>query len=335
GEQATHGTQARPPNRRLRRQPETPNPSCEAGNAFIAFGSDAGWKRDRGVHTNLVSPRGADPRQIVREDESGARSIGAMDRNDGLIGQCKTRIEITNRPSVPFGNLAEINVRKHGSGQSKLSWADAFDVHHRHHASDDNWKLHEARGVQFLRTQGRIGSSEIHSPAFYLPDADARSDGLVVDLYPGHGLVGLRPFGQNRIHKRRTSSQHGLREGWRAQARPTQRRDDDQRGEGLTHDKVSVLFDLSRLLVFGVSAQSAAAEGAGSSPVGFRANVCFTPECGQLADKSICPLCAIRDRTQRSKMHAHSSTSPARSRNDSEMVNPSVSAVLRFTINSN
>src|SRR5262245_15380373 len=217
------------------------NPSCEAGNAFIAFGSDAGWKRDRGVHTNLVSPCGADPRQIVREDESGARPLGAMDRNDGLVGQCKTRIEITDRPSVPFGNLAEINVRKHGSGQSKLSWADAFDVHHRHHASDDNWKLNETRGGQFLRTQGRVGSSEIHSPAFYLPDADARSDGLVVNLYPGHGLVGLRPFGQNRIHKRRTSSQHGLREGWRGQARPTQRRDDDQRGEGLTHDKVSVL----------------------------------------------------------------------------------------------
>src|SRR2546427_2504422 len=47
-----------------------------------------------------------------------------------LIGQCKTRIEITNRLSVPFGNLAEINVRKYGSGQSKLSWADTFDVHH-------------------------------------------------------------------------------------------------------------------------------------------------------------------------------------------------------------
>jgi hypothetical protein len=107
-----------------------------------------------------------------------------MDRNDGLIGQCKTRIEITNRLSVPFGNLAEINVRKHGSGQSKLSWADTFDVHHRHHASDDNWKLHEARGGQFFRTEWRIGSSKIHSPAFYLPDADARSDGLVVNLTP-------------------------------------------------------------------------------------------------------------------------------------------------------
>ena len=35
--------------------------------------------------------------------------------------------------------------------------------------------------------------SKIHSPALYLPDADARSDGLVVDLYPGHGLVRLPP----------------------------------------------------------------------------------------------------------------------------------------------
>src|SRR4051812_7867643 len=76
-----------------------------------------------------------------------------MDRNDGLIGQCKTRIEVTNRLSVPFGNLAEINVRKHRTGQTKLSWADTFDVHHWHHASDDNWKLHEARGGQFFRAE--------------------------------------------------------------------------------------------------------------------------------------------------------------------------------------
>lgn len=159
-----------------------------------------------------------------------------MDRNDGLIGQCKARIEISYRLSVPFGDLAKINVRKHGSGQSKLSWADTFDVHHWHHASDDNWKLHEARGGQFLRPEWRIGSSKIHSPALYLPDADARSDGLVVNLYPGHGLVDFRPFGQDRIHKRRTSSQHTFREGWHTHARPTQHRDDDQRGEGLAHE---------------------------------------------------------------------------------------------------
>src|SRR5262249_6984791 len=189
------------------------SPSREAGNAFIALGSDPGWKRDRGVHANLVSPRGADPRQIVREDESGTRPIGTMDRNDGLIRQCKTRIEIANRPGVPFGNLAEINVRKHGSGQSKLSRADAFDVHHRRHAADDNRKLNEARRGQFFRTQRRIGSAEIHGPALYLPDAD----GLVVNIDPVHGLVGLRPSGQDGIHKRRTSPQQSFRESWRTQ----------------------------------------------------------------------------------------------------------------------
>src|SRR5262249_60089875 len=131
-------------------------PSREAGNAFVAFGSDPGWKRDRGVHANLVSPRGADSRQIVGEDERGAGPLGAMDRNDGLIGQCKTRIEITNRRSVPFGNLAEINVRKYGSGQSKLSWADTLNVHHCRDASDDNQKLNDARPAQVFRTPSRI-----------------------------------------------------------------------------------------------------------------------------------------------------------------------------------
>src|SRR5437588_10574347 len=47
-----------------------------------------------------------------------------MDRDDGLIRQRKTRIEFTNRLHVPFGDLAEIDVRKHRSGQTKLSWAD-------------------------------------------------------------------------------------------------------------------------------------------------------------------------------------------------------------------
>src|SRR6476620_5660755 len=134
-----------------------------------------------------------------------------MDRNDGLIGQCKARIEITYRLSVPFGNLAEINVRKHGSGQSKLSWADTFDVHHWHHASDDNWKLHEARRGQFFRSEWRIGSSTIKSPSLYLPYADARSDVLVVNLFPDHGLVDFRPFGQYWMHKLRSSSQHTFR----------------------------------------------------------------------------------------------------------------------------
>src|SRR5262249_7274767 len=172
-------------------------PSREAGNAFVAFGSDPGWKRDRGVHANLVSPRGADSRQIVGEDESGAGPLGAMDRNDGLIGQCKTRIEITNRRSVPFGNLAEINVRKYGPGQSTFSGPYPPNVPHGRAASDDNRKLNEARRSQFFRTQWRIGRSEIHSPPLYLPDADARPDGLVVNRDPLHGLVGFRPFGQN------------------------------------------------------------------------------------------------------------------------------------------
>src|SRR5262245_23748340 len=154
-------------------------PSREAGNAFIALASDPGRKLDRDVHADLVSPLGADPRQIVREDEGGTGPVGAMDRNDGLVGQCKARIETPDRLGVPSGDLAEINVREHGSGQSKLSRADALDVHHRHHASDDNRKLHEARRGQVFRTEWRIGSSEIHGPAFYLPDADARSDGLV------------------------------------------------------------------------------------------------------------------------------------------------------------
>jgi hypothetical protein len=125
-----------------------------------------------------------------------------MNRNDGLIGQRQAGIEIADRLGVPSGDLAEKDVSKHGSGQPKLSWPDTFQVHHRHHAADDDWKLDEARSIELVRTQRRIGGSEVHCPALDLPDAGARPYGLVADLDAGLGLVGFRPFGQDRIHKR-------------------------------------------------------------------------------------------------------------------------------------
>ena len=92
----------------------------------------------------------------------------------------------------------------------KLPWPDAFQVHHRHHAADDDWKLDQARSAELVRTQRRIGGSEVHCPALDLPDAGARSYGLVADPDAGLGLVGIRPFGQNRIHKCRPGAEDVL-----------------------------------------------------------------------------------------------------------------------------
>src|SRR5882757_8915222 len=102
-----------------------------------------------------------------------------MDRNDGLIGQGETRVEIADRFGVPSGDLAEIDVRKHGPGQPKLPWPDAIQVHDRHHAAHDDWKLDQARSRKLFGAKWRIGGSEFHCPAFSLPDAGARSHGLV------------------------------------------------------------------------------------------------------------------------------------------------------------
>ena len=133
-----------------------------------------------------------------------------MDRNDGLIGQRQTRIEIGDRLGVPFCNLAEINVCQHRPGQPQLSWPNAFQVHDRHHAAHHDWKLDEARSRKLLGTQWSIGSSEIHCPALDLPDASARSYGLVADLDASLDSVGFRPFSQNRIHKRRPGTENVL-----------------------------------------------------------------------------------------------------------------------------
>src|SRR5215510_3751679 len=151
-------------------------PSHEPCNAFIAFGSNPSLEFDRHANADLVFPLGTDPRQIVRKHEGGPRPIHAMDWNDSLIGQRKTWIEISDRLGVPFDNLAEIDVRKDSSGQSQLSWPDAFQVHDWHHAAYHNWKLNETGSGQFLGTERSIGSSEIHRPALDLSDADARTN---------------------------------------------------------------------------------------------------------------------------------------------------------------
>src|SRR5215468_5581136 len=180
-------------------------PGQEPRDSFVAFGSNSTREFDRHANADLAFPFGVDPRQIVRENEGRPRAICAVDRNDGLIGQRKTWVEISNGLGVPFDNLAEIDVRQDISSQPELSRRDALQVHDRHHAAHDDWKLYEARSGQFFWTERSIGSSEIHRPALDLPDADARTNGLVVDPRPGSGRVGLRPFGQYRIHKRGSS----------------------------------------------------------------------------------------------------------------------------------
>src|SRR5262245_44567981 len=176
-------------------------PSHEPSNAFVAFAPNPGREFDRHANTDLIFPVGTDPRQIVREHEGGARAIHAMDRNDGLIGQREAWIEITDRLGVPFDDLAEIDVRKNSPCESKLSWPDALHVHDWHHPAHDERKLGKAGSGQLTGTKWSIGRSEIHRPALDLSDADARTNGLVVDLGAGQGLVGFRPLGQNRIHK--------------------------------------------------------------------------------------------------------------------------------------
>src|SRR5215471_16862356 len=61
----------------------------------------------------------------------------------------------------------------------------------------------------------------------------------------------------------------------------------------------------------------------------------FTPERGQIADISVCPLCANRALTRRSKKHRYSITSSARASNIGGTSSGSALAVLRLITSSN
>ena len=99
------------------------------GDAFVALAAHAGRPLHRRALADLGLPLGADLRQVVGEDERGARAVGAVHDGDvAASGSFTPRVQRGDRRVVPLGDLAEVDVGEHRAGQLELARADALDV---------------------------------------------------------------------------------------------------------------------------------------------------------------------------------------------------------------
>ena len=98
--------------------------------------------------------------------------------------------------------LAEIDAGERRPVDDDVAGLDAVEVHDRHDAAHDHRELHETVLVEFLALEGRIGRAKGHGPGFDLLDAAARADRLIVQADAGVLLIGVRPFGVDRIGER-------------------------------------------------------------------------------------------------------------------------------------
>src|SRR6201999_376880 len=99
-----------------------------AGDAFVAFGADAGRPFDGRAGTDLALPVCAHLRQIVCEVEGRAGTVGAAHHGDRVRRQLQVRIELLDGRIIPLGDLAEIDVGERLAVEHHVAGLDAFEI---------------------------------------------------------------------------------------------------------------------------------------------------------------------------------------------------------------
>ena len=83
------------------------------GDAFVALAAHAGGPLHRGAGADLRLQVRADFRQVVGEQEGGARAVGAVHDGDVVGRQLHARVQRGDRLRVPLGDLAQVDVGQH------------------------------------------------------------------------------------------------------------------------------------------------------------------------------------------------------------------------------
>ena len=122
------------------------------------------------------------------------------------LGSLTPGLSLTIRGSFHFAIWPRKMPASVGPSRTMLARRDAGNVHHRHDAADDGGKLSQAHRRQGLGFERHVGSPESHRLGLDLRDAAARADGLVVEADPADLLIRPRPFGVDRIGKRRAGA---------------------------------------------------------------------------------------------------------------------------------
>ncbi len=159
-----------------------------------------------GHSTEVLKPTldfqsGADFGEVVGEVVGRARPVGAVHDDDRLRRQLGARVELLDRGVVPVLDLAEENPGERGTVDHDLTRLDAFDIDDRHDAAHDHRELDEPVLVELLALERRVAGAERHGLVLDLLDAAAGTDRLVVQPDAGLLLVGIRPFGVDRVGK--------------------------------------------------------------------------------------------------------------------------------------
>jgi len=107
-----------------------------------------------------------------------------MHDGDRLVGQLEIAIDAGDPGIVPFADLSEVDVRQDAPGQlHPAGWTPSMFIH-RHDATHDHRKLHEAILRQLVGFERSVRCAEIDGPCADLFDAAARADRLVVEPTP-------------------------------------------------------------------------------------------------------------------------------------------------------
>ena len=135
-----------------------------------------------------------------------------MDHKNVHGGQLDPRIIFRNAGVIPFGNLAQVDIRQ--DIRSDLQIAYTFQVENRHHRAQhrrDVLNLDLGRS-QLLVGHGTIAGAKINNARGHLADTAAAANRLIVDLDPGMSrAVFAKPLGINRIGEGRSRSVELLR----------------------------------------------------------------------------------------------------------------------------
>jgi len=122
------------------------------------------------------------------------------DGNRG-IGQRDAGVEFRNRRIVPFRDLAEEDLGDGRTIESKFAGLDAGQVQDWNDGAVDDWKLNEVILRNIFRRQRHVRRAKCDGLVGDLLDAPARADRLVVEADVGRFLVGIGPFGEDRIYE--------------------------------------------------------------------------------------------------------------------------------------
>ena len=145
--------------------------------------ADACGPLHRGSGTDLALEISADLGKEVRKDEGRSAAFRTIDRQNRIVRKVDAGIVFGNAGVVPAGDLTQVDVCDHVTGEVE------FLVHSRNvvDRNDSAENRRQSDHLDFGRRQllighGDVAGTEIDRAFSDLPDTAARADGLVVDL---------------------------------------------------------------------------------------------------------------------------------------------------------